>query len=219
MQYPPNSPYGPQGQATSPLYENHYMGFYIKVYPDHIEFKNSHGSQVAHLSQITSVQAGMPLFMGITITINGQSQMIPTSKKKEVERAILDAQAQLVTINPPVQPQQPQGSMRSPMQQPVGTPIDAEIKQVKMEIEQRRLQINQVNANMSNVRAHYQQKHVHGGGKFGSFVRGVQRSSKDAELKKQQPAKERLQREKLALEQQLSKLKLLKAQGVTHITH
>jgi hypothetical protein len=219
MQYPPNSSYGPQGQAMPPLYENHYMGFYIRVYPDHIEFKNAQGSQVAHLSQITSVQTGIPLFMGITITINGQSQMIPTSKKKEVERAILDAQARFITVNPQVQPRQSQVPMQSSMQQPMGTPIDAEIQRVKMEIEQRRLQLSQVNANMSNIRAHYQQKHVHGGGQLGSFVRGVQRSTKDAQLKKQQPIKERLQREKLALEQQLSKLKMLKAQGITHITH
>jgi hypothetical protein len=89
------------------------------------------------------------------------------------------------------------------MQQPMGAPIDVEIQRVKMEIEQRRLQLSQVNANMSNVRAHYQQKHVHGGGQLGGAVRDIQRSNKDARLKKQQPIKERLQREKLALEQQL----------------
>lgn len=214
MQYPPNPSNGPQGQGMPPLYENLYMGFYIRVYPDHIEFKNAQGSQVAHLSQITGIQTGMPLIMGIAITINGRSQMIPTSKKKEAERAILDAQARWITSNPQVQPQQPQ----IPTQQPMGTPIDVEIQRVKMEIEQRRLQLSQVNANMSNIRAHYQQKHVHGGGQFGGVVRDIQRSNKDARLKKQQPIKERLQREKLTLEQQLSNLKMLKAQGITHIT-
>jgi hypothetical protein len=71
---------------------------------------------------------------------------------------------------------------------------------------------------MANVRSHYQQRHVHGGGSFGSLVRGAQRHGKDAKLRKQQPAKERLQQEKLALERQLSQLKTLKAQGTTHIT-
>ncbi len=118
-------------------------------------------------------------------------------------------------------PQQvrPQQSQMMPLQPPVqtGIPIDAEIQRIKMEIEQRRLQLSQINTHMANIRSHYQQRHVHGGGKVGGFVRTVQRSSKDAELRKQQPVKERLQREKLALEQQLGQLKLLKSQGTTHL--
>lgn len=105
------------------------------------------------------------------------------------------------------------GSTQSPM----GIPIGAEIQRVKMEIEQRRLQLGQVNAFISSVHAHYQQNHVHGGGQFGGFVRAVQQSSKDAELRQQQPIKERLQQEKIVLGQQLSRLKLLKAQGITHV--
>jgi len=205
--------------SPTPLYENRYMGFYIRVYPDHLEFKSAKGSQVVHLSQVTSVQPGTPLLMGINIFINGQPQLVPTSKKKEVERAILDAQAKMMTSGSFAQPQQPRMSMQPVLQQPAGTPIDAKINQVKMEIEQRRLQLSQVNANMSSARAHYSQKHVHGGGKFGGFIRDVQRSNKDSMLKKQQPLKERLHREKLVLEQQLSNLKMLKAQGITHITH
>ncbi len=115
-------------------------------------------------------------------------------------------------------PPQVQSLQQAPAQTaPIGIPIDAEIQRIKMEIEQLRLQLSQVNANMTNIRSHYQQSHMHGGGKVGSFVRAVQRSDKDAKLKKQQPMKERLQREKLALEQQLGQLKILKAQGTTHI--
>jgi hypothetical protein len=191
------------------------MGFYIKVFADHIEFKNAQGSQVAHLGQITGMQTGIPLFMGITITVNGQPQMVPTSKKKEVERAILDAKARLFA-GPRVQPQQPQVPIQA---MPTGTPIDVEIQQVKLAIQQKGLQLKQINANMASIRSQYSQHHVHGGGKLGGFVRGAQRSGKDHALAKQQPAKEKLQREKLALEQQLSHLKMLKAQGVTHITH
>lgn len=102
--------------------------------------------------------------------------------------------------------------------QPAGVPIDAEIQRVKLEIEQRRLQLRQVGTNMANIRSHYQQSHVHGGGKLGGVVRDMQRSGKDAKLRKQQPVKERLHREKLALEQELNHLKILKAQGITHIT-
>jgi archaellum component FlaC len=100
----------------------------------------------------------------------------------------------------------------------MGVPIDTEIERIKLEIEQVRLQLRQVSANMSSVRSHYQQGHIHGGGKVGGFVRAVQRSGKDASLRKQQPVKEQLQQEKLALEQQLNRLKILKTQGTTHIT-
>jgi hypothetical protein len=118
---------------------------------------------------------------------------------------------------PPLHQSQPQ-QVQAPQTQSAGIPIDAEIQRVKLEVEQRRLHLREVSANMANIRSQYQQGHVHGGGKLGGFVRDVQRSGEDAKLRKQQPLKERLQREKLALEQQLSQLKLLKAQGVTHIT-
>jgi len=51
------------------------------------------------------------------------------------------------------------------------------------------------------------------------MIGAMQRGGKDGKLRKQQPVKEQLQREKLALEQQLANLKTLKAQGMTHITH
>jgi len=102
-------------------------------------------------------------------------------------------------------------------QSPMGIPIGTEIQRVKMEIEQRRLQLGLVNASISSVNEHYEQNHVHRGGPFGDFVRAVQQSSKNSELRQQQPIKERLQREKIVLGQQLSRLKILKAQGITHV--
>lgn len=106
-------------------------------------------------------------------------------------------------------------------QQPVPQqqiPIDMEIQQVQLKIEQCKLQLREVSTNMANARSHYQQRHIHGGGKFGSLIRSSQRGSKDAKLRKQQPAKERLQREKLAQEQYLHQLKSIKAQGIRFIT-
>jgi len=96
-------------------------------------------------------------------------------------------------------------------------PIDLEITRLKQEIKQRQLQLRQVNSEMAAIRAHYQQNHMHGGGKIGGFVRLVQQGGKDGQLKKYQPVKERLEREKLELEQQVNRLNLLKAQGTTYI--
>jgi hypothetical protein len=124
--------------------------------------------------------------------------------------------------HPSPQQVQSQQSQAKPSQAPgqtapIGIPIHTEIQRIKMEIEQRRLQLSQINAEMTNIRSHYQQRHVHGGGKVGSFVRTLQRADTDAKLRKEQPVKERLQQEKLELEQQLNQLKILKAQGTTHI--
>lgn len=112
---------------------------------------------------------------------------------------------------PPPQP------MYQPPVQPSGVPIDAEIQRIQFQIEQCRLQLSGVNASMASTRAHYSQHHVHGGGKAGHFVRGMQRAGKDGRLASMQPHKEQLQQQKLALEQQLSHLKMLKAQGITHV--
>lgn len=98
--------------------------------------------------------------------------------------------------------------------------IEAEIQRVKLEIEQNRLLLRQVNTTMASIRAHYQQEPAHGRTLWlGKSKREIQRSRKDADLQKHQPVKEKLQQEKLTLEQYLSQLKLLKAQGVTHIAY
>jgi len=97
-------------------------------------------------------------------------------------------------------------------------PIDLEIARVKQEIEQKRLQLRQVKSEMANIRAHYSQSvHMHGGGTVGKLVRAAQHGAKNGRLKSHQGNKERLEREKLALDQQLNQLKVLKAQGTTHV--
>ncbi len=209
MNYPPNQ------QPQEPLYQTNYLGFYIKVFSDRVDFRSGKGVQSVLMSQLAGVQIATMGIWQITIqTKDGQTYPVPTMKKKEAQQAILQAYASFVNANPPQDRQQVPGRTV-----PMGVPIDSEIQRVKMEIEQRRLQLKQVNATMSNIRSHYQQGHVHGGGKLGSFVRSVQRSGKDSKLRKQQPVKERLQREKLSLEQRLNELKILKAQGITHIKH
>jgi septation ring formation regulator EzrA len=98
-------------------------------------------------------------------------------------------------------------------------PIDPEIQRVKGLLDQVKLNLKQVNANMSAIRAQYSQHHVHGGGKLGGFVRGVQRSGKDHALAKLQPTKNNLTQQKINLENQLAQLKALKAQGKTHVVY
>jgi hypothetical protein len=95
--------------------------------------------------------------------------------------------------------------------------IDIVILEVKALLDECRLQLRQVNTEMASARAHYQQGHVHGGGKVGGFFRTWQRIGKDARLASYQPVKENLQRRKLRLEQQLSRLKVFKAQGTKYV--
>jgi hypothetical protein len=185
-------------QPQEPLYQTSYMGFYIKVFYDRVEFRSSQGVQSIPMSKLAGVQVASMLIMQITIqTTDGRAYPVPTMKKQEAQQAILQAYARFVNANSPylaMQPQYQQPSFppaQAPMQTaPMGVPIDAEIQRIKLEIEQLRLQLSQVNANMSSVRSHYQQGHIHGGGKVGGFVRAVQRSGKDANLRKQQPVKE-----------------------------
>jgi hypothetical protein len=149
--------------------------------------------------QVAGAKAGAPLTLQIFLmTTDDQEYRIPTRAKQEASEAILQARANFLAAQPSI-------------------PIDEAINQVKLAIQQLGLQIRQVNANMATVRAHYQQSHMHGGGKVGGFIRDGQRTGKDANLKKQQPVKEQLQQRKLTLEQRLNELKILKAQGTTYI--
>lgn len=95
-------------------------------------------------------------------------------------------------------------------------PIDYVIKDVRALVEMRQLQLRQVNTEMASIRAHYQQGHLHGGGKFGGFVRIVQRGTKNAKLKELQKSKEVKQLMIMQLEQCLSRLKMAKGQGVLY---
>lgn len=77
-----------------PLYETSYVGFWIKVYPNRVAFKAGVGSQSIPINQIASVQLPMMGIWKITLeTTGGKKYAIPTSKKKEVQKAIYDAQA------------------------------------------------------------------------------------------------------------------------------
>lgn len=86
-------------QQEQPLYQTSYVGFYIRVYPNRIEFKAGAGGQSMPLGQIASVQVGPPLFAQIVLeTTGGQKYTIPTKHKKEVKQAIYDAQSRF--LNP-----------------------------------------------------------------------------------------------------------------------
>ena len=91
--------FGNKPQQEQPFYSSNYMGFWIRIYPNRIEFKAGIGSQSIPLAQIASVQLAMPLVMQITLeTTGGQKYKIPTNHKKEVQQAIYDAQARF--LNP-----------------------------------------------------------------------------------------------------------------------
>lgn len=76
------------------LYQTSYMGFWIKVYPDRVDFKAGAGSESIPINQIASVHQAMMGIMKVTIeTTGGKKYNVPTSKKKEVHRAIYDAKS------------------------------------------------------------------------------------------------------------------------------
>jgi Short C-terminal domain len=76
------------------IYESHYMGFWIKVYPNRVEFRDGLGSKSIPINQIASVQLDRMGFLQITLeTIGGRQYTIPTAKKRGVQQAIYDAQA------------------------------------------------------------------------------------------------------------------------------
>jgi membrane protease subunit (stomatin/prohibitin family) len=79
-----------------PIYQTSYMGFWIKVYPNRVDFKSGVGSQSIPINQIASVQIAMMGIFQVTLeTSGGMKYSIPTRKKKEIQQAIYDAQARL----------------------------------------------------------------------------------------------------------------------------
>ena len=79
------------------LYETNYMGFWIKVFPNRVEFKDGAGSKNIPISQIASIQLGMIGLMQVVVeTTGGEKYKIPSHKKKEVKEAIYHAQEVLV---------------------------------------------------------------------------------------------------------------------------
>lgn len=78
----------------TPLYETNYVGFWIKVYPNRVDFKAGAGSESIPINQIASVHLAMMGIMKVTIeTAGGKKYQIPTTKKKEVQQAIYNAQS------------------------------------------------------------------------------------------------------------------------------
>jgi hypothetical protein len=83
-----------QQSGEKPLYENSYAGFWIKVYSSRIEFRSGPTVQSISLNQVASVEQGSFGLAKVTIeTAGGKRYTLPTTKKKEVQQAILDAQA------------------------------------------------------------------------------------------------------------------------------
>src|SRR5260370_18070359 len=86
--------FGKKRQEENAIYETKSVGgmFWLKVYPNRVDFKLGQKLQSIPINQVASVQFGM---MGqITLeTTGGQKYSFPTTKKKEVQQAILDIQA------------------------------------------------------------------------------------------------------------------------------
>jgi hypothetical protein len=84
---------GKKPPQEEPIYQTSNMGFWIKIYPNRIEFKSGTGSQSIPINQIASVQLGRMGMMQITLeSTGGKKYSIPTNKKKEVQQAIYDVQ-------------------------------------------------------------------------------------------------------------------------------
>ena len=80
--------------GEDPLYQTSYMGFWIKVYHNRVDFNSGPGSQSIPINQIASVQlASIGVFKVTLETSGGKKFSIPTMKKKEVQQAIYEAQA------------------------------------------------------------------------------------------------------------------------------
>lgn len=76
------------------LFETNYLGFWIRVYLNRVEFKSGVGSQSIPINQIASVQLGMMGLMSIVLeTSGGKKYKIPCIKKQEVQQAIYNAQS------------------------------------------------------------------------------------------------------------------------------
>lgn len=76
-----------------PIFANRYMIFWIRVYPNRVEFKNDIGKRSIPMGQIASVDQSMVGVLSITLeTTGGNRYIIPTNQKKAVIEAIYKAQ-------------------------------------------------------------------------------------------------------------------------------
>lgn len=82
-----------RSSGEEPIYKTNYLGFWIRVYKNRIEFKNNVGKKSIPISQVASVDQAMLGVLKITIeTTGGKKYKIPTLHKKEVAAAIYNAQ-------------------------------------------------------------------------------------------------------------------------------
>ncbi len=79
-----------QQPVETPLFETSFLGFWCKVYANRVEFKATYGTKSVSLSQIAGIEAGMSFEL---TTTGGERYTIPTNKKKELQQAIMQAQA------------------------------------------------------------------------------------------------------------------------------
>ncbi len=76
------------------IYKTSLGGFWLKVFPNRVEFKAGAGSEAIPINQIASVHLGMPGHWQIIIeTTGGKKYKIASNKKKEVRDSIYQAQA------------------------------------------------------------------------------------------------------------------------------
>ena len=76
--------------GEDPIYQTSYMGFWIKVYPNRVDFKSGVGSQSIPINQIASVQIAMMGIFQVTLeTSGGMKYAIPTRKKKGFNRQFM----------------------------------------------------------------------------------------------------------------------------------
>jgi hypothetical protein len=91
-----------KSSQEEPLYQSNFLGFWVKVYPNRVDFKpaSGFGSDSIPIAQIASVYTPPLGTMKITIeTTGGKKISIPTNKKKGVQQAIYDAQARITGNN------------------------------------------------------------------------------------------------------------------------
>jgi hypothetical protein len=80
--------------GQQPIFATKYLGFWITVFQDRVDFKASTGSQSIPIEQIASVQIAMLGVQQITLeTTGGQKYSIPTKQKAEVKEAIYKARS------------------------------------------------------------------------------------------------------------------------------
>lgn len=74
------------------IFETSYIGFYVRVYPDRVDFKAKAGKQSIGLNQIASIETGMVGMWQIVIeTSGGQKYKVPCRQKEETKKAIFSA--------------------------------------------------------------------------------------------------------------------------------